>query len=483
MIGGPGRDRVQRTTNKSFLNTAIEVGAAAASVYALKIVLQRAGRRKENEGIAAGKRVVILGGGFAGTGVAQELARLLPDRENGEILLLSEDNYMLFTPMLTEAAGGELEASHIVSPLRSLEPRIRFVQGRVTSIDLGRREVDLQVGAGSPGNGTERFTGDHLVIALGSVSNSHGITGVDAHCLGMKTLADARNIFQRISACLERATTETDAAKRAAWMTFVVAGGGFTGVETMAAINDFLRESVRLLPALKGSELRTVLVTPEARLLPELSEELATYAAGQLQHHGVELQFNASVSEMTEDAVELKGGERIVARTVIWAAGVTPSPLIEPLPAAKGKHHGLQVNTACQVDGYPGVWALGDCAEIPQPDGKGTYAPTAQNATREGKQVARNLVAAFHGQQSKPFRYKPMGELALVGRHTGVARVFGMNFSGLLAWAMWRAVYLAKMPGAAQRTRVLSDWILDSVFRHVPVPLSSGQPAQQAEKH
>ena len=466
--------------NKLFCKTATQVSVAATSVYVLRSMMLHAEQRIKNRGIAKSKRVLILGGGFAGAGVAQELARLLPDSENGEILLLNEDNFMLFTPMLTEAAGGELETSHIVSPLRSLEPRVRFVQGRVLSINPGTREVELEVGTGSLGKNTECFTGDHLVIALGAVSNTHDVPGVDAHSLGMKTLADARNVFQRISACLERATTEADAGKRAALMTFVVAGGGFTGVETMAAINDFLRGSVRSLPALKLSELRTVLVSPEARLLPELSEELATYATKQLEDHGVKMRFNASISGVTENTVEFKGGEQIAARTVVWAAGVTPNPLLDSLPAAKGKHHGLKVNTACQVEGYPGVWALGDCAEIPQPDGKGTYAPTAQNATREGKQVAENIVAAFHGQQPKPFRYKSMGELALVGRHTGVARVFGMNFSGLLAWAMWRAVYLAKMPSAAQRGRVLSDWLLDSVLGHVPVPLSPGQHPQEA---
>lgn len=433
---------------------------------------------QENAGVAKGKRILILGGGFAGTGAARELARLLPDAGNGEILLLNQDNFLLFTPMLTEAAGGELETSHIVSPLRSLEPRVRFVQGRVTSIDLGKHEVEVQVGTGSLDSNTERLTGDHLVIALGAVTNTHGTPGVDTYGLGMKTLDDARKVFQRISACLERATTEADAGKRAAWMTFVVAGGGYTGVETMAAVNDFLRESVRSLPALKSSELRTVLVSPEARLLPELSEELATYTTGQLKAHGIEVRFNTSVSGVTEDAVNLKGGEHIAARTLIWAAGVTPNPLIETLPAAKGKHHGLKVNTACQVEGYPGVWALGDCAEIPHPDGKGIYAPTAQNATREGKQVAQNLVAVFRGEQPEPFRYTPMGELALVGRHTGVARVFNVNFSGVLAWAMWRAVYLAKMPNAAQRGRVLIDWLLDSVFGPVPVPLSPGEHAQ-----
>ena len=184
--------------------------------------------------------------------------------------------------------------------------------------------------------------------------------------------------------------------------------------------------------------------------------------------------MNSSIASATDCLVELKSGERLPTRTLIWAAGVTPNPLIADLPAEKGKHHGLTVDQCCKVPGHPNIWALGDCAEIPDSATHSTYAPTAQNATREGKLVANNIVGSLRNESSKPFVYTPMGELALVGRHSGVARIYGHNFSGLLAWIMWRGIYLAKMPDIGQRGRILSDWILDIAFGRTAVPRSQG---------
>ncbi len=463
-------------SRKSFARSVVQATAALASVYTVWSTLRRMEERAANATLGHGKRFLILGGGFAGAAVAQELARLLPGADNGEICLIDEDNYLLFTPMLTEAAGGELETRHIVSTLRVLEPRVRFVQGRVTAIDLGTKTVEVDTGAAGLSPGKQSFTADHLVLALGSVTNFHGTPGAAEHSISMKSLSDARTAFARVSACLESASSETDDAKRKELLTFVVAGGGFTGVETMAAINDLVRDHVAQYIAKGGkrrSGVRTVIVQPSSRLLPELSEELAAYTLAKLQERGVEVMLNASIASATEHAVTLKSGEIIPARTLIWAAGVTPNPLLESLPVKKGKHHGVIVEGSCQVVDQEGLWALGDCAEIPDPATKGTYAPTAQNATREGTLVGKNIVRYLRGEPTKPFRFTPIGELALVGRHSGVARVYGYNFSGLLAWAMWRAVYLAKMPSLAQQGRILTDWLLDGVFGRVPEPISS----------
>ncbi len=460
---------------RSLGKAAAEGSLALLASYGAWTVLRRAEEREQNRGIAEGKRFVVLGTGFAGAGVAQELARLLPDASNGEILLIDMDNYLLFTPMLTEAAGGDINPTHIVAPARHMHDRISFVQGRVTGIDLAKKSVEVELGAVGLEPANRTFTGDHLVIALGSVTNYHGTPGVEENSIPMKRFPDAQTAFSHVSACLERAAVENDSAKRRELLTFVVGGGGYTGVETMAAINDLVRSSAETLPKIRPEELRTVIVHPGKRLLEEITPDLAQFAMEKLKERGVEVQLNARIAGAGPDFVQVENGERISARTLIWAAGVTPSPLIEPLPAAKGKHHGLAVDANCQVPDFPGVWALGDCAEIPKSNSQGTYAPTAQNATREGKLVGGNVVRSLRGEPLKPFRFTPLGELALVGRRTGVARVYGMNFSGFTAWAMWRAVYLAKMPGFAQKSRILTDWVLDVLFGREPLPLAGAQ--------
>ncbi len=457
----------------SAVRTVGRTALAAAAVYGTWAVLRRAEEREQNASVAQGKRFLVLGSGFAGTAVAEELARLLPGADNGEILLIDTNNYLLFTPMLTEAAGGELDPRHIVSPVRRMNARVNFVQGRITAIDLVTRTVQVQAGAGSLEPVPRSYSGDHLVIALGSVVSYHGLPGIEEHSIGMKRLEHATQAFHRVSTCLEQASIEDDPAKRRELLTFVVGGGGYTGVETMAAINDLVRTEVERVPTLQPSEVRTLLVHPGDKLLPEITDDLGRYTLEKLKERGVEVRLNTSINSAGEDFVEIGKGERIPTRTLIWAAGVTPNPLLANLPAQHGKHHGLTVGSDCQLPEHPGVWALGDCAEIPEPDGKGTYAPTAQNATREGTVVAQNIVRTLHGKATEPFRFTPIGELALVGRRTGVARVYGYNFSGFIAWAMWRAIYLAKMPNIGQQGRILSDWILDVVFGRSPAPLSS----------
>ncbi len=251
-------------------------------------------------------------------------------------------------------------------------------------------------------------------------------------------------------------------------------------METMAAINGLVRDSVDKNSALDANDVRTVLIEPGHRLLAEITPDLAAYAQHKLQDRGVEVRLNAKITGADKHYVEIDHGERIPARTLIWAAGVKPNPAVEHLDCPKGKHGGIQVNACCQVAQHSDIWALGDCAEVPHPGGKTSYAPTAQNATREGALVARNIVAQLRGRQPQPFRYTPMGELALVGKHSGVARVFGQNFSGPVAWAMWRAVYLAKMPGTAQKARIASDWLLDIVFGREPISLQRTSSASAA---
>lgn len=412
--------------------------------------------------------VVILGSGFAGVGVAQGLSQLVPAEEAWDVTLVDRNNFFLFTPMLTEVAGGTVDPESIVAAIRALAPSVRFQQGRIESIDPAEKTVTICIGDEARNIPPVRQTlrADHLVIALGSVTNYHHISGLAQHSLTIKSVADAEAIRNRAIALLERAGEEGDSSLRRQLLTFVVGGGGFSGVETMAALNDMVRGLLPHFPAVSPDDVRTVIVQPGDRLLPEIGAGLAGYAQRELERRGVEVMLNTLVSGAGEDYVEVKpsSGEpqRISARTLIWAGGVKPNPAVESSGLKLGPHHGIVVDACCRVPDHQGLWALGDCAEVPRP-GSGTYTPTAQNATREGARVAQNMVATVQGRQPQPFVYHPIGELAVVGERSAVASVYGMHFSGLIAWAMWRAIYLAKLPHWSKRVRVAMDWLLDAL--------------------
>ncbi|MDQ2710743.1 MAG: NAD(P)/FAD-dependent oxidoreductase [Acidobacteriota bacterium] len=412
---------------------------------------------RNNRGIAKGKRFLVVGGGFAGVEVARGLERLLPGEDNGELTLVNQTDYLLFTPMLTEAVGADVEPHHIIVPLDSFVRRTNIVVGEVKKIDLKSRTVSID------GQESRTLSTDHLILALGASSNFHHVPGAEESAITMKTLEDANRVKEGALALVKRAASERNSEERAALLTFVVAGGGYTGVETIAALNDLVREAARR-DGVDESEIRMTIAEPLGRLMSEVTEDLANYSQKQLQKAGIRVLLNTGVKSAQGDTIELSNGEKIQARTFIWTAGVEANKLIGELDAPKGKGTALKVTPTLSVEEFNGVWALGDCAAIPEPNGKGTYAPTAQNATREGKLVARNIVRSLRGQQQKPFTYTPIGQLALVGRHRGVARVYNQNFSGFIAYAMWRMIYLAKMPSMTQRLRVLSDWCLDSLL-------------------
>src|SRR5579884_694711 len=247
-------------------------------------------------------------------------------------------------------------------------------------------------------------------------------------------------------------------------LTFVVGGGGFSGVETMAALNDFVRHSAKRINALQNVPVRTVIAHPGDRLLPELGRGLADYAEGELKKRGVEVMLRTKVTGASADEVQLEdhSGKKteIPTRLLVWTGGIVPSSALKTIDAKLGHHHGLVVDQCCRVVERPGVWAIGDCAEIPNAGG-GTYAPTAQTAMREGPLVAANILATMHDRDPQPFTYHPVGELAVVGRRSGVASIFGLHIRGFPAWAMWRTVYLSKMPSTRKRIRVGVDWLLD----------------------
>ncbi|HSL23854.1 MAG TPA: NAD(P)/FAD-dependent oxidoreductase [Vicinamibacterales bacterium] len=404
-------------------------------------------------------RVLILGGGFGGVYTAIHLEKLLRDSDRVEITLVSRDNFFLFTPMLHEVAASDLDITHIVSPLRALLRRTQVVVAEVTGVDLGARRVSFVHGSDDHSH-TLPF--DHLVLALGSTTNFYGLPGLEANTMTMKTLGDAIHLRNRVIAALEEADTECVSCVDGL-LTFVVAGGGFAGVETLAAMNDFVRESCRFYPRIDPSRIRMVLVHPGDVILPELGEHLGAYAQRKLADRGVEIITGVKVTGVGPDTVTLSDGRTIRSQFVVWTAGTSPHPLLRQLPCALD-HGRVVVNPQLQAQRADRVWALGDCAVVPDLATGRPHPPTAQHALREAKTLAGNIVATLRGGELKPFTFRTIGQLAAIGRRTGVARIFGVNFSGFVAWWLWRTIYLGKLPRLDRKVRVAIDWTLDLLF-------------------
>ena len=403
-------------------------------------------------------RVVILGGGFAGIHTATRLLQLLgPDRLH--LTLVNRDNFFLFTPMLHEVAASDLDVTHIVSPIRKLVRHGVLVTGEIESIDLDARRVRVAPAGGSH---THELVYDHLILALGSVTNHFRLPGVEAHSIPMKSLSDATVLRSRLIALLEEADFEAAEGHRGD-IAILVAGGGFAGVETIGAVNDFIRESLRFYPHLRPEDLRVVLVHPGALLLPELGPALGAYAERALSRRGVTVLTRTSVVSADAGGVQLDNGSVVPARVFVWAAGTVPNPLVADLPGARDRGR-VVVNEFLEADGLPGVWALGDCALVPDVRTGKAYPPTAQHALRQGKVLAENLAATLDGGVKRAFIFDTLGQLAAIGRRSGVASVLGIHFQGFVAWLLWRTIYLSKLPRFERKVRVALDWALDLVF-------------------
>lgn len=404
-------------------------------------------------------QVLILGGGFGGLYAALELEKTIARDPNVDITLINKENYILFTPMLHEVAASDLDITHIVNPIRKLLKRIRFFHGEVLSIDLERKRV---VAAHSKEQHEHELEYDYLLIALGSETNFHDLPGRE-NAITMKSLGDAIHLRNRIIENMEAADFECFPDLREPLLTVVVAGGGFAGVETIASVNDFMREALKFYPYISEDMLRLVLVHSGDVILPELGEKLGRYAQRKLAGRKVEIITNARVKSFNNSLVELNNGTIIKADTLVWTAGTSPSALLEELSCTKDRGR-IIVNQYLEVPGFPGVWALGDCASVPDPHTGKAYPPTAQHALRQGTAAGRNIVAAVSGREKRPFTFKTIGALATIGRRTGVAQIFGFNFSGFIAWWMWRTIYLSKLPRLEKKVRVALDWTLDLFF-------------------
>jgi NADH dehydrogenase len=406
------------------------------------------------------KRVLILGGGFGGLYAALRFEKALERRPDVEVTLVNRENFILFTPMLHEVAASDIDITHIVTPIRKLLRRVRFFDGEVEGIDLEQKRVSVSHGVEHHHHELEY---DHLVLGLGSVTNFFNLPGLAERALTMKSLGDAIQLRNLLIERLEAADFECALGSRDELLTFVVAGGGFAGVETGAAMNDFLREAAAYYLHLSEEQIRVILVHPGEVILPELGPKLGAYAQKKLAEREVEIRSNTRVTGISDAGVALDDGTTIPTQTLVWTAGISPNPLLATLTCQKDRGR-VKVDENLEVPGWPGVWALGDCASITDPQTGAAYPPTAQHALREGKVVAENILASVAGREKKPFVFKTLGQLAAIGRRSGVANILGFNFSGFVAWWLWRSIYLMKLPGFERKLRVMLDWTLDLVF-------------------
>jgi NADH dehydrogenase FAD-containing subunit len=467
------------------------------------------------------KRILILGGGFAGVEVLRRLQDRFQNDVSIDITMVSKDNFFLFTPMLHEVASGMIETRHIVTPIRAFCNRAKFYAAKVESIDLNNRQVQIELPLSSPsttntssrnvtnpsttttsyqkqGQGSDRLllsdarrtqldklSYDYLVVALGSETKFFGMSDIEKYALTIKSWNDAIIIRNYVIHQLEQAElllrqqplsddkenkgSISYSANRENLLTFVVIGGGFAGVETAGELNDFLRDAVDdYYHNIEPKDIRVIILQAGNRLLPEMSEELANFAMQRLIESGVEVILNARVTGATANSVELKDGRSISTNTIIWSGGVAPNPITERLPCERDEKSGrIMVDKYLEVRGYPGAFAIGDCAFIIDPNNGNPYPPTAQHAIREGTVAANNMISLIEGKlrRKKVFNYKTKGMMASIGKRNGVGAILGIEVQGFLAWWIWRMYYLANLPTLQKKIRVMADWTLDIFFK------------------
>jgi NADH dehydrogenase len=406
-------------------------------------------------------RILILGAGFAGVATARALERRLRPAE-AQITIVGRDNFSLFTPMLPEVSAGGLETRHVVTPVRAELRRSQFVLGDVSAIDLDARSVVVQHGITGA---MQTLPYDELVLALGSVTSTFGIPGVAEHALPLKTLEDAERLRNRAIASLELADVTSDPAERARLLTFVIVGGGYTGVEGAGEWVDLFRSITPFYTSIAPGDVRIVLIEAGPVLLAGLPPGMGRYTAKNLTARGVELHVGDAVTSLDDYGIHLASGTVIPTATVLWSAGVRPTPVVRDLPLEHARNGGIIVNRDFSVPGRPGVWALGDCAWIPTKTAGEWYPMTAQHAIREGPALAKNIVAVIRGRPTAPFDFTALGTMASLGARRGVSSLAnGIVITGFPAWFLWRSYYLLRLPGLDRKVRVALDWALGLIF-------------------
>jgi NADH dehydrogenase len=405
--------------------------------------------------------VVIAGGGFGGFYAARTLEHALP-LQSARVTLVSDVNFMLYTPLLPGAAAGTLEPRHVVVPLREALDRTDLRIGTILDADPDRSVVRLQALEGH----VEELDYDQLIVAIGSVSRTLPVPGLAEHGLGFKSLPDAIELRNRLLRTLEAAETLDDTRERRAWLTYVFVGGGYAGLEGLAELQDFAADAIERYPRCRMQGMRWILVEATDRVMPEISPELAEFAVRELRGRGIEIRTNTTLDELTETTARLSGGEVVPTRTCVWTAGVRPHPVVERLGLPLNDSGRIRVDATMRVEGRPNVWAIGDAAAVPDPAKKegAPSPPTAQHAIRQGRRVARNVAATLGNGRVRPFTYKTKGVFVDMGQGEAVADTIGIRWRGRPAWLLARTYHLAMMPGVKRKLRLLVDWNVQLLF-------------------
>lgn len=405
------------------------------------------------------KQILILGGGFAGVLAARRLERLCKNRPDVQITLISRDNFLLMTPLMFEACTGTLELRHCSVSIRSFLRKTRYIEGIVDSVDIDRRMVHASWGAGI----RHEVPYDQLILALGAVTNTRQIPGSE-NATTFKSLADVIVLRNHLIECLERADVESDPAARKRLLTLVVIGAGFVGSEVFGELSAFMDEIVRYYPRVHRDEMQLYLIQATERIMPEVPPSLAEYAMRVLtKRTGVQILVSSPVQSIEPGRVHLM--DRVIdAETIALSAGILPSPVVANLPLPKEKHGYLIVDATMRCKDRPEIWAVGDCASIPDPHGK-PYPALAQFAMRQAKTLADNIVAVLDGKPTVPFEFKMLGLMAALGHYKGLGTVLGLRIRGFFAWWLRRTYYLSVMPRWAQRVRIVGDWTIALFFR------------------
>jgi NADH dehydrogenase len=418
--------------------------------------------------------VVIAGGGFAGANAARELERLLP-KQSTRLILVNDVNFLLYTPLLPEAAAGTLEPRHVVTPLRDLLKRTYLRLGAISGHDPASRTVELTTHQGE----VEQLPYDQLLISFGSVSRSLPIPGLDQHAIGFKSLADAIWLRNHMVETLEEANATEDPARREELLTYVFVGGGYAGLEAVAELQDFAADAISRYPRARLHGMRWILIDAADRVLPEIDASLADYAVRELRGRGIDVRLGTRIEEVTATSVRLSGGETLPARTLVWTAGVVAQPSLRNLSVPLDDAGRVVVDENMCVAGSDCVWAIGDCAAVPDPlhDGTQPCPPTAQHAVRQGPAVARNIAAALGVGHARPFDYEAHASFVNLGHYKAVGRIGRKTFRGFPAWWLARTYHMSQIPGTARKVRAVADWTVGLPFpRDVSEVGSIGHP-------